>query len=259
MAMDNAALVTGASSGIGYELCRVLAGHGYNVVLVSRDREKLDTAASELRRQFHVETQVIPADLSRCGAAQELYDQVKAKEIQVEVLVNNAGFGVHGPFVETPLDEEIGLIHVNAVSVAVLCKLFGADMARRARGRILNVASMAAFEAGPFMSNYYASKAYVLLLSEGLHRELKARGVCVSALCPGSTETGFFNRAGMTSARLFRSPLKMKAADVARIGVAGLMKGKTIVIPGLANRLLNFSVRLAPRALCASIAQRLHE
>jgi short-subunit dehydrogenase len=174
------------------------------------------------------------------------------------VLVNNAGIGLSGAFTDLNAQRLAELIRINVVCLTTLCRLFGADMVQRRSGRILNVASTAAFQAGPYMSAYYASKAYVLLLSEGLHAEMKPHGVGVTALCPGPTRTDFFERAGMVGSWLERSPFIMRAAQVAVIGAEGLMQGKPVVIPGLVNRMMAFTTRFAPRALLSAITARLN-
>ena len=175
------------------------------------------------------------------------------------MLVNNAGIGTYGKFTDFSTEKHMDLIQLNIASLTILCKLFGTDMVKKGSGRILNVASTAAFQAGPLMSTYYASKAYVLMFSEALKSELKKDNVTVTVLCPGPTQTEFFKRSDMIGTKLERSPYIMGAAKVAEIGFCGLMKGKTIVIPGLINKLLAFSVRLTPRRTVTAIASSLHQ
>jgi uncharacterized protein len=253
------ALITGASSGIGYELARAFAVHGHNVVLVARSKERLVPLASELEAAHGIAAWVIPADLAVPTAPTEVYAEVERLGIAVDVLVNNAGFGTNGPFAETELTDELQMLQVNVVALTHLTKLFLRDMLARRHGRIMNVASTAAFQPGPFMAVYYASKAYVLSFSEALAAELQASGVTVTALCPGPTVTEFQQRAQMQDTRLMHSPLVMDAAKVARIGYRGLMAGKVIVIPGVANRLLASVVRLTPRAFVRQVTRRLNE
>jgi uncharacterized protein len=257
--MRKTALITGASSGIGYELSKVFAKNGYNLVLVSRNTEKLNAVSGEIQKQHDVQVKVISKDLSKSAAPRELYDEVTADGIDIDVLVNNAGIGTHGKFIETSTEKHTDLIQLNITSLTLLCKLFGADMVKNGGGGILNVASTAAFQAGPLMGTYYASKAYVLLLSEAIKNELKAENVTVTVLCPGPTQTDFFKRNDMTGTGLEKSPHSMSAAKVAEIGFSGLLKGKTIVIPGLINKMLAFSVRLAPRSIAAAIAASLNQ
>ena len=257
--MRKTALITGASSGIGYELSRVFAENGHNLVLVSRNTEKLMIISEEIRKQHDVQVKVISKDLCKSPAPQELYDEVAAEGINIDVLVNNAGIGTYGKFIDSSTQKQMNLIQLNITSPTMLCKLFGADMVKNGSGRILNVASTAAFQAGPFMSTYYASKAYVLMLSEALKSELKQDGVTITVLCPGPTQTEFFERNDMIGTKLERSPYIMSAAEVAEIGFSGLLKGKTVVIPGLINKLLAFSVRLIPRRVVTAIASSLNQ
>lgn len=257
--MRKTALITGASSGIGYELSKVFAKNGYDLVLVSRNTEKLKTISEEIKKQHDVQVKVISKDLSKSTAPQALYDEVTADGIRIDVLVNNAGIGTYGKFVETGTEQQMDLIQLNITSLTLLCRLFGADMVKRGSGGILNVASTAAFQAGPLMSTYYASKAYVLLFSEAIKNELKPDNVTVTVLCPGPTQTEFFKRNDMIGTGLERSPHIMSAAKVAEIGFSGLLKGKTIVIPGLINKVLAFSVRLAPRRIATAIAASLNQ
>ena len=257
--MRKTALITGASSGIGYELSKVLAKNGYNLVLVSRNTEKLNVISEEIRKQHDIRIKVISKDLCKSPAPQELYNEVAAEGINIDVLVNNAGIGTYGKFIDSSTQKPMDLIQLNITSLTMLCKLFGTDMVKNGSGRILNVASTAAFQPGPLISTYYASKAYVLMLSEALKRELEQDGVTITVLCPGPTQTEFFERHDMIGTKLERSPHIMSAAKVAEIGFSGLLKGKIIVIPGLINKLLAFSVRLAPRRVVTAIAYSLNQ
>ena len=251
--MGKFALVTGASSGIGYELSKIFASNGYNLVLVSRTKEKLEAISKELENEYGIQAKVISKDLSKFSAPKELYNETVADGIEIAVLVNNAGFGLNGKFVDLSADNQMELIQLNITSLTMLCKLFGADMVKRRSGRILNVASTAAFQAGPIMSTYYASKAYVLLFSEGINNEFARDGVDVSVLCPGPTKTGFGDRAQMNDTKVANVPWIMNAAEVAEIGYAGLMNRKKIIIPGIMNKFLAFNSRLMPRSLSVLI------
>jgi short-subunit dehydrogenase len=257
--MNNSALITGASVGIGYELSKVFARNGYNLVLVSRTKQKLEVLAKELENKHGVQTKVIPKDLSISTSPQELYDEIAEDGIEITVLVNNAGFGLNGKFIDFPIDKDMELLQLNITSLTTLCKLFGKDMVKRGSGRILNVASTGGFQAGPFMSVYYASKAYVLLFSEGINNELAQDGVDVSVLCPGPTQTAFGDRADMNDKKILNVPWLMNAAEVAEIGFAGLMKRKKIIIPGFMNKFLVFSTRLMPRSLLVLILRYLNQ
>jgi len=251
--MSKTALITGATSGIGYEFSKVFAKNRYNLVIVSRNREKLNAVAGELGQLHDIQVKAISKDLCKFSAPQELYDEISAGNIDIDVLVNNAGVGLNGRVVDLSAAKQMDLIQLNIASLTILCKLFGADMVKKSSGSILNVASTAAFQAGPFMSTYYASKAYVLMFSEGLNAELKRTGVTVTTLCPGPTRTDFFRRAGMKGSKLEKIPFLMTPAEVAGIGFSGLRKGKRIVIPGLVNKILAFSARVLPRGLITTI------
>ena len=251
------ALVTGASGGIGLDLARLLAADGFDVVLVARSKDPLEELAEELRGRHSVTAHVLVKDLADPAAPQQIYDELASRSIAVEVLVNNAGFGVHGAFHESDLDQELALLQVNIVALTHLTKLFLRGMVGRRSGRIMQVASTAAFVPGTYMSCYYASKAYVLSHAVAMARELRRSGVVISILCPGPTRTGFQKRAGMEEARLFRLK-SMDSMTVARAGYEGLMKGKLIVVPGLVNKLTTFASRFAPRMLLAKVTADLN-
>ena len=253
------ALITGASGGIGAELARVFAEHGYDVVLVARGKDRLVALAGELEGAHGITARVIEADLAQPAAPDDIYEQVGLQGLAVDILVNNAGFGTHGPFAETHLGTELEMLQVNVVALTHLTKLFLRDMLARGHGKVLNVASTAAFQPGPLMAVYYATKACVLSLSEALANEVAGTGVTVTALCPGPTATGFQQRAQMEGARMLTGPLVMDAASVARVGYRALMAGKVVAIPGWANRLGVLAVRLTPRPLVTRIVRRINE
>jgi len=254
--MKETALITGASSGIGLDLARLFAKDGCDVVLVARSEGKLRELAAELERDCGVKAHVIALDLAQPHAAQAL---VQRLPVAIDILVNNAGFGVTGPFVETDLAKELEMIQVNIVALTELTKLLLPPMVARRRGRVLNVASTAAFQPGPLMAVYYATKAYVLSFSEAIADELRDSGVTVTALCPGPTETGFAAVADMTTTRLFNVAKPMSSADVARAGYAAMKRGRRVVIPGVKNKLLTQSVRVSPRRLVTTIVRKLQE
>ena len=255
------ALITGASSGIGYELTRLFAADRYDLVLVARRQQTLEQLAEELREEYAIRVKVIAKDLAQPGIADEIFQEVRQESIRIDVLVNNAGFGTFGFFSEIDIASTLEMLHINMISLTHLTRLFLKEMLEQKSGRILNVASTAAFQAGPLMATYYASKSYVLLFSEALAEELRATGVTVTVLCPGPTFTGFQKRAYMETSKLVSGKVLpvMDARAVAKIGYQGLMKGKTIVIPGLLNRALAFSVRLTPRKLVTKISRALQE
>jgi short-subunit dehydrogenase len=253
------ALVTGASGGIGEALARLLAENHHSLILVARRRDRLQALSEELTKLHRVAVRGIAADLADPAEVDKLLAVLRAQETQIDVLVNNAGVGVYGPFVETDWAAEQRMLHLNTVALTQLTKHFVPLMVARRHGRILNVASTAAFQPGPLMAVYYATKAYVLSFSEALANELAGTGVTVTCLCPGPTATEFQAAAKMEGSKLFRGPFRMDAAAVARAGYRGMQRGKPVVIPGWKNRLLAFAVRLAPRRLVTKIARGMQE
>jgi hypothetical protein len=253
------ALVTGASSGIGRELARLAAKDHLDVVLVARRRERLQELADELSARHDVHVEVVVADLSVSGSAERVFQAARGRNGVIDVLVNNAGLGVHGLFVETSLDREIETMRVNVLALTELTKHCLPGMIERGRGRIVNVASTAAFQPGPLMAVYYATKAYVLSFTEALAEELTGTGVTATALCPGPTRTEFQETAGFGDVPLLRGPLVKDAETVARAGWDGAKRGKRVVVPGFANRVVALGARLSPRRLSTKIARKLQE
>ena len=253
------ALVTGGSGGIGLEIAKELARKNFDLVLVARNRDTLEAAAGQLEGKFDVKAHVFAADLRRPEAAQQIFDFLHNESLPIEVLVNNAGFGLGGEFAETELQRELDMIQVNIGALTHLTKLFLPPMVRRRSGKILNVASTAAFQPGPLMAVYYATKAYVLSFSQALAEELRDTGVTVTALCPGPTQTDFAEAAEMTSSRLFTSFGVADADDVARYGVSAMLRGKRLAIPGIRNKVLAQANRIAPRALSTRLARLAQE
>jgi uncharacterized protein len=252
------ALITGASFGIGFEFARIFAGEGYNLVLVARSADKLRQLASELEKTHGTRSLILATDLTEPGAPAYVLDQTIRADIAVEVLVNNAGFGQYGLFAENDLEECLRQIQLNVTTLTHLTRLYLPSMIERKSGRILNVASTAAFQAGPLMAVYYATKAYVLHLSEAIANELHGTGVTVTCLCPGPTATEFQERANISGIRLTKYGA-MTARAVAEDGYRGLMADKPVVISGIKNWLVAQSVRLAPRQLVTAIARKLQE
>jgi short-subunit dehydrogenase len=250
------ALVTGASAGIGKELARRFARGGHDLVLTARRADELRALADELRAAG-VDAHVFPADLSDPAAPRRLFDEVAAAGLTVDVLVNNAGFGVYGRFVDADPDRLLAMVRVNVLALTELTRLFIPGMVARGQGRVLNVASTAAFQPGPLMAGYYATKAYVLSLSEALAHELRGTGVTVTCLCPGPTRTEFASAAVMHGSRLFDSPNVMDVAPVADAGYRAAMRGQRVVIPGRLNRLGAFATRFVPRSLMLRIIERI--
>ncbi|MFN2593061.1 MAG: SDR family NAD(P)-dependent oxidoreductase [Candidatus Dormibacteria bacterium] len=252
------ALVTGASGGIGYELALILARHGHDLVLVARRADKLSALAERLELDHRIHVRVVAKDLAHPGAAAEIHELLAAEGRAVDILVNNAGAALLGKFAELSLEGQVEMLRLNVEAPTLLARLLLPSMLERGSGRILNVASTAGFQPGPLMAVYYATKAYLLSLSEALSNEVAGTGVTVTALCPGPTETGFAARAGTEDSRLFKGPT-MDARTVAEAGYAALMAGRPLVIPGIRNRLLAFGVRLGPRRLVTQISRHLQE
>jgi short-subunit dehydrogenase len=252
--MGRTALVTGASGGIGAELARSMAADGWNLVLVARGEENLRELADELERAHDTKSVVLAADLEQPAARERLAAELRSRGVEVEALVNNAGFGALAPFVEMPLETALAMLAVNVTALTQLTRLFLPAMVARRRGYILNVASTAAFQPGPWMAVYYASKAYVLSFSEAIAHELRKTGVRVTALCPGATATGFASTAGSARSRLFQLARPMSAPEVARFGYRAMLRGKRVAIPGLRNKILAQGVRISPRRLATAIA-----
>jgi short-subunit dehydrogenase len=251
------ALITGASSGIGLEFARVFAREKNNLVLVARSKDKLTQLADELKKQYAVDVEVIVADLSKMDQVQMIYDVCKAGNIEIEYLVNNAGFGDFGFFAENDWTKAEQMIDVNIKALTKLCRLYLPDMIARKSGKILNVASTAAFQPGPTMAVYYASKSYVLFLSEALYNELKGTGVNVTCLCPGPTESGFTQAASMEESNLFKNKKVPSSADVAEFGYKAMMKNKMTVVHGFVNNILVNASRFTPRKMVLAITRKI--
>lgn len=256
--LPHTALITGASSGIGLELARIFAREGCGLVLVSRNADKLRQLAAELDKAHSTRSLILAADLTEPGSPAYVLDQTTRAGIAVDVLVNNAGFGQYGFFAENDLEECLRQIQLNVTTLTHLTRLFLPDMLHRASGGVLNVASTAAFQPGPLMAVYYATKAYVLHFSEAIANEVRGTGVTVTCLCPGATATEFHRRASMTEIQLLRFG-SMDARAVAEEGYRGLMSGKRVVIPGFKNWLVAQSIRFSPRQMVTAVARKLQE
>jgi short-subunit dehydrogenase len=252
--MENRALITGASSGIGRELAKVFAANGFGLVLVARNEARLNELAEELRATNKVKVMVLPQDLGKPGAASEIFRRLAGTPISV--LVNNAGFGSYGPFAESSLEVQTELIEVNMTALLQLTHLFLQPMLARRSGRIMNVASTAAFQPGPMMSAYYSSKAFVYSFSYALADELTGTGVTLTTLCPGMTPTEFQERAHVHMGGLW--PMT-SARSVAEAGFKGLMNGKRVVIPGVMNQISVFLAKRSPARLTNAIVRRVHK
>jgi len=253
------ALITGASNGIGLELAKVHASKGDNLVLVARSKSKLDELKSELETKFKIKVYTIGKDLSAANSAQEVYDETQQKGIQVDYLINNAGFGEFGMFTETDWAKEAQMISLNINTLTHFCKLYLKDMVARQSGKIMNVASTAAFQSGPTMAVYYATKAYVLSFSEAIDNEVRDKGVTVTALCPGATESGFQAAAAMEESALIKGKKLPTSQEVAEYGYKSMMKGKTVAIHGTMNWILANSVRFLPRSVVVKTTRKIQD
>lgn len=259
MSETGVALVTGASAGLGLDLARLFAKDHVDVVLVARRREKLEQLAGELAKEHGIKAHVVAADLGDPGAPQAIFDEVGRLGVTVEFLVNNAGFGSNGAFVELDAKREVEMVQVNVTALLHLTRLFLPGMVARKRGRILNVGSTAGFVPGPYMATYYATKAFVLSFSEALSQELSGTGVTSTVLCPGPTATEFAGVAGNDKSKLFKGAVA-DSLSVARAGYVGMKKGTPIVVPGIGNKInVLVAPRLAPRAIVRRIAARLNK
>jgi len=243
------ALVTGASSGIGMEIARLHAARGGDLIVVARRRDRLEALKRELWEKHSTTTHVLESDLSVPGAGSALHEAVTARSLEVDYLINNAGFGGVGLYHEQPWELHRSMMQVNVVALAEITHCFLPRMVERGSGRILNVASVAGFVPGPLQPVYYASKAFVVSFSQALDDELRSSSVHVTALCPGLTQTEFFDAAGLERAQALRFP-RMSASRVARVGYDAMLKGRRIAIPGVLNWfIVNVALRYLPRRL----------
>ncbi|MEX1140132.1 MAG: SDR family oxidoreductase [Bacteroidota bacterium] len=256
---NKTALITGASSGLGYDLASVFAENGYNLVLVARSKEKLLDLANQARQMFGVSAHVIAKDLARAESPSEIFKELQSKNIPVDVLVNNAGYGILGPFGFSDSGDQVNMVDVNVMAPVRLTALFLPAMLLKGSGRILNIASTAGFQPGPFMSGYYASKSFVVSFSVGLAEELRDRGVTASVLCPGPMATGFRARAGVKQPALLASLADIDSRVVARNGFEGLMAGKVIIVPGILNKLGTMARRILPITMIARILGKIQK
>ena len=252
------ALITGASSGIGRELAVVFAANGWDLVLVARSADKLQELAQQMQQAHKISAHTIPMDLADPASPQKLLRETAARGLTIDALVNNAGVGSFGFFSDIDVESDADLLEVNVTALTKLTKYFLRPMVARKKGYILNIASTAAFQPGPLMAVYYASKAFVLSFSEALSNELNGSGVSVTVLCPGAVKTGFQEAARMTKSNLFRR-VTLEADRVAREGYNGMMKGKRVVVPGLRHRLMVSGSKFLPHAFILRVVRRLQE
>lgn len=252
-------LITGASSGIGFEFAKIAAEKKEDLILVARSAQTLEKLASELRSQFNIEVHVLPADLADPSSPQKIFDEINKRGLVVDTLVNNAGFGDHGIFAKADWTRQQEMIQLNVLALTHLTHLFLPKMIANQRGKVLNVASTAAFQPGPLMAVYYATKAFVLSFSEALAEELKDTGVTVTALCPGPTTSGFQKTANMGDIPLFNAMSPPSSREVAEYGFRSLKSGKVVAVHGTLNKMLVQSLRIAPRNLIPKIVRKLQD
>lgn len=252
-------LITGASGGIGYDLAEIFAQHQNNLVLVARNESRLLLIKSEWEQKYNIKILTLAVDLSLQSAPQEIFNLLQSKNCFVDVFVNNAGFGWKGNFAEMPASAALEMMQVNITSLVHLTRLILPQMMERKSGKILNVASTAAFQPGPEMAIYYAAKAFALSFSEALGEEVRTNGITVTALCPGPTNTNFQSRANMANTQLFRKMAVMNSKTVAAIGYRGLMNGKRVVVPGFINKVGVWSTRFVSRAMLMRAVKFMHK
>lgn len=250
------AIVTGASAGLGVEFAKLLAKDQYDLLLTARRKERLEQLADQLHKEYGIKSHCLSIDLNHANAASTIHEYLKKHHLKTDVLINNAGFGALGSFTDIELEEQLRMIQVNVSSLVHLTGLILPEMLARGKGRVMNVASTAAFQPGPLMAMYYATKAFVLSFSEAVHHEIRKTGVTVTCLCPGPTPTEFHQAAGMEDSKMFNSRMMVDPVTVARIGYQAMLKGKRLVIPGKLTNILAFSTRLAPRSLVLRFAER---
>lgn len=254
--MSNTALITGSTSGIGEAFANILAKERYNLVLVSRNREKLNLQADSLVNYQGINVYTIACDLEKPGAANYVYQQVSSKKLQVNVLINNAGFNEYGAFLDTNREKETDMIYLHTIFPTEMMKLFIPDMVHNKSGKILNVGSTGSFIPCPRDAVYAATKSYILSVSKGIGAELKGTGVTITTLCPGSTTTEFAKKAGMEDTLLFKI-FVMKPETVANIGYKAMMKRKVFVISGIYNKLLVLSSYMLPSAFINYLTKKM--
>jgi short-subunit dehydrogenase len=256
--MKETVLITGATGGIGYSLAKVFARENYNLVLAARNQEKLNQIKNKLEREHDIKVKTISIDLIKPTAANEIFEELTKDNIIVDILVNNAGYGDYGLFSEANWERQYNLVQLNIQALMHMTHLFMKPMLQRKKGKILNVASIAAFQPGAYWASYAASKAYVLSFTEALSEEYKNSGVTFFALCPGPTKTGFEEGANMEGSQLFEKMKVATADQVAEFGYKKLMQGRVVAIHGMRNKFLVFASKFAPRALTRKVTAGLH-
>jgi len=250
------ALITGASGGLGLEFAKLCAAKRYNLVLVARNESKLNALKSELEEQYQIEVSVYAADLSRKYAALDVFRYTSEHEIDVDVLINNAGFGDSGTFADSDWSRQYEMVQLNVVALMQLTHCYLKPMLKKGSGKILNMSSVAAFSAGPYMSIYYATKEFVRSFSEAVAEEVKGTGVTVTAFCPGPTSTGFEKAAQMKDSKMFSKSANAK--DVAKAGVKAMEKGRTLSYHGAFTKFMNIASRIVPRSVARKFSKKMN-
>lgn len=246
----NTALITGASGGIGYEIAKIAASNNINLVLVSRNKDKLDQIRKDLKEKYQVKIWIFAHDLSNTDTLPELVDEIDNLGLEINILINNAGLGDYGKYTETSPGKEMEMLNLNILALSYLTKVFYRRMVHAGNGRILNLSSIAGFMPGPYMSVYYATKAYVQSFTEALAEEARGTGVTLTALCPGPTESNFFANASVTKISRIKMLMSYPTAEeVAKYGFKAMMKGKTVAIHGIKNKVTVFMINFVPRKL----------
>jgi short-subunit dehydrogenase len=258
-AENKTALITGATSGIGYELAKIFAENGYHLFLVARSEDELQQTAEELKQQFNVSVETIPADLFRRESAFEIYDQLQSRNVEINVLVNDAGQGQYGEFIETDINREIDIIQLNIISLVALTKQFLKDMVARGEGRILNLASIASKLPGPLQAVYHGTKAFVHSFTEAIREEVKDKGVVITSLLPGATDTDFFNKADMLDSKIVQETKLSDPAKVARDGYDALMNNDDMVVSGMKNKMQVAMGNVMPDATVSKMMHKQQE
>jgi len=257
--METYSLITGASGGIGLDLARLLANDKNNLVLVARNEKKLNEIKVLLEKEFGIDIKIYAYDLSVPDSTEKLFNEITKENIQIDKLINNAGFGDFSAFAECDWPKQEMMINLNILALTKITRLFLPAMIKSGSGRILNVASVAAFMPGPLMSVYYASKSFVLSFSYAIANELKGTGVTVTVLCPGPTKTGFVDAAALGNSKLFKIMKPVPSATVARFAYKRFRKGRLLAVPGFMNKLMITSVRFSPRKMVTAVTRKIQE
>lgn len=247
--MTKTALITGASNGIGLEFAQILGKQGYNLVIVARSGDKLQALKTEMEKLYPIQVVALDKDLSQPLAAEWVFSETQKLNIHIDLLINNAGMGDFGSFIKTKIEKEEQMIMLNILALTKITKLYAQEMVKRKSGKILNVASTAAFQAGPLMAVYFATKAYVLSFTEALANEFQGTGVSITALCPGPTATGFIEKAEIQNQKIFLEKYMATSTEVAQFGLDSLDQGKVVAVHGVLNFLGTLYAKFLPRRL----------